>query len=74
MKLIIAYLLYIIAIGSQPNINIIIGLFMFSFSLSLIAHYLRKWQLKKTIKEINNADWRSPHNKVTITVNLDDII
>ena len=74
MKLIIAYLLYIIAIGSQPNINIIISLFMFSLIFSLIAHYLRRWQLKKYIKEINDVDWRSPHDKITITVNLDDII
>ena len=74
MKLIIAYLLYIIAIGSQPSINIIIGLFIFSFSLSLIAHYLKRWQLKKTIKEINNDNWKTSHSKIVITVNLDDII
>lgn len=74
MKLIIVYLLYCIGIDIQPNIWTVIGLFGFSVICSLFAHYLKMWQLKKIVKEVNKTSYLSSDEKIVITVNLNDLI
>lgn len=69
MKLVIAYLLWVIATGNDVNNWTMVGLFIFSFVLYIMCEALQKLLLRDRIAKYKDKDI-----PVRFCVNIKDII